>query len=189
MEYKMPGMNVGTSNLGSFRGMPEQKFDIPKQEQRKRRHSYERDNQTPGVDTGPSTTPTTPAPRWSKFGGMSANQDILPSTMDPYRTYGTVSGGTMTPPTNPYGQNQPIRFTPSGEYGPINTGPTQISPSIPSPQDYMNRGGFTGGGPNYTDPNQANIPNTGQSGMLGGLRNAYGGAGMGGGRFRNNLFY
>lgn len=94
----------------------------------------------PGIDAGPSTPPKPPPPQNMGGGinvGRTSKMGILPSAQDPYRTYGTVSGGRMTPPQNPYGQNQPIRFTPGGEYGgngpgPINTGPTPPSP-IPPP--------------------------------------------------------
>jgi hypothetical protein len=48
--------------------------------------------------------------------GRTSNMGILPSPMDPYRTHGTVAGGRVTPPSNPYGQNQPINFTPGGTW-------------------------------------------------------------------------
>jgi hypothetical protein len=143
-------MNVGASNWGNFRGMPEVSRPIPQPPQ----------NQ-PGIDTGPSQQPWKPPPPPIAMGGgmnvgRGTNMGILPSPMDPFRTYGSVNNGVMTPPQNPFGQNQPIRFTPGGEYGqgpspgPINVGP---SPNIPSPHPpgptgpspYMSGGGFTGG--------------------------------------------
>lgn len=201
----MAGMNVGTSNLGSFRGAPEISSPMPKPAQSQRRgrhHGFDRRNESPVIDSAPSKPP----PRWSKLGGMLSNQDILPSTMDPYRKYGSVSGGRMTPPSNPYEQNQPIRFTPGGEYG---GGQPPMSGDIdsgPSQNPWLSRGGFTGGqmppnmggggegigyfpppppgqpwiggGPEYMNPQQSNVPNMGQAGMgggmIGGLRGAYG---------------
>lgn len=165
----MAGLNVGTSNWGSFRGSPE--TEIPKPPQQSQRRGRWR-GRGEGVDTGPTKLP----PPIPMGGGMNVGRgsisNILPSPMDPFRTYGTVQGGRVTPPANPYGQNQPIRFTPGGEYGP---GPIQTGPSQ---NPYLNRGGFTG---MQMPPNvdQANIPNMGQGGNMfgggfgGGLRNAY----------------
>lgn len=109
---------------------------------------------TPSVDTAPSKPPkmefayntgdmNAPRPNF-RYSGMMGNQGILPQVGDPFRTYGTVSGGRMTPPANPFAQNQPIRYTPGGEYGnmpgQINTGPSQTPPWFQPPT-----GGFTGG--------------------------------------------
>jgi hypothetical protein len=75
---------------------------------------------------------------------------ILPSAQDPFRTYGSVENGRMTPPQNPYGQNQPINFTPGGEWGGggINTGPSRPpwqETSGGGGNPWLERGGFTGG--------------------------------------------
>lgn len=220
----MAGLNVGTTNWGSFRGSPEtaisnpnpQQVQQPEQSQRMNRGNFRnfqgRGNRG-GVDTAPSKPPMNMGGGINV--GRTSNMGILPSPMDPFRTYGTISGGRMTPPQNPYGQNQPIRYTPGGEYGaggpgPLNVGPTQIPtpmtpPNMPSPQDYMERGGFTGGGmppgvgsdsagmTGYFNPQTA-IPNMPQ-GMnrpgRGGMGSMYGGAGpsLSGGRFRGGLFY
>ena len=174
----MAGLNVGAGNMGSFRGMPEMRFNRPKpQEQTNQQAGYDvgRWNSLPqseqqkyqagGGAPGINAAPSQPPPRWSKFGGMLANQDILPSTMDPYRKYGTVSGGRMTPPTNQYAQNQPIRFTPGGEYGSPGPSANFTPPPIKGPgpgmppgfdpsnmetpggggNPWLERGGFTGG--------------------------------------------
>jgi len=174
---RLGGLNAGVSNWGSFRGAPETTITPPPQEQKHRRgHRGDGQNQK-GIDSGPSK-PMLPSPN-SGGGinvGRTGNMGILPSPMDPYRTYGSVDGGAFTPPTNPYGQNQPIRFTPGGEYGssiyppgPINTGPSQM-PSSP----YMEGGGFTGNRMPQPIP-----PFTGNP-FGGGMRSGGGMQGMGG---------
>ncbi len=146
----MAGLNVGA--WGNFPGQPQNKV-IPKPKPepqqsmgRRRRHR----NREEGIDTGPTKPPINPRGQMGGLNvGLGSVSKILPSPMDPFRTYGTVEGGRVIPPANPYGQNQPIRFTPGGEYGPppspmmppgINTGPTQMPPWFEPPT-----GGFTGG--------------------------------------------
>jgi hypothetical protein len=128
--------------------------------------------QQPSVNTAPTkpklqfshNTADRNAPRPNfRYSGMMANQRILPQVGDPFRTYGNVSGGRMTPPSNPFAETPGIRYTPGGEWGgngpgPINTGPTQPPPMmgprdgnfggqgpIPNTNPYLERGGFTGG--------------------------------------------
>jgi hypothetical protein len=144
----MAGLNVG--GFGNYPGMPQNtRRAIPQEAQ---------PAPSQGIDASPSTSPTPkiPKPDMNMGGGINVGRTsgmgILPSAQDPYRTYGTVSGGRMTPPQNPYGQNQPIRFTPGGEWGgggpgPINSGP---SPNMPPPN--------TGGGGGYYQPGQMPIP-------------------------------
>lgn len=146
----MAGLNAGWGDYGGqFQRAPTTAINKPPQ----------------GVDTGPSAPPPTPQtppsrPPMRMGGGINVGRTsqmgILPSPMDPFRTYGNVEGGRMTPPANPYGQNQPIRFTPGGEWGgggpgPINTGPSYAPGD--SPQDWISRGGFTGQGGGNTLPN------------------------------------
>lgn len=105
-----------------------------------------------GMDTGPSR----PQPFRGPAGGGGINtgrtslMGALPSVGDPFRTYGSVENGRVIPPSNPYGQNQPIKFTPGGEWGGggINTGPSR-PPWMETPDGggnpWLERGGFTGG--------------------------------------------
>ena len=134
----MAGLNVG--GWGNFPGQP-QNTRIANPAPAPVENS--------GVNTGPSKPQGFRGPAGG--GGINIGRTslmgALPSVGDPFRTYGTVEGGRVIPPSNPYGQNQPIRFTPGGEYGGGGPGPSPqfTPPSMPSPQDYMNRGGFTGG--------------------------------------------
>jgi hypothetical protein len=141
----MAGLNVGMSNIGSFRGSPEMRFNKPKSPAAETPSA----SPSPGIDTAPSQPP----PRWSKLGGMLANSDALPSAMDPFRSYGTVSDGKVIPPSNPYGP--PPGFSTSGGAGTWEGGGpgpspnfTPPSPAMTPPQGpnpWLERGGFTGG--------------------------------------------
>lgn len=148
------------------------------------------------------------------------NQNTLPTAQNPFLTYGTVQGGRVVPPTNP--NAQPSNFpaaggswgnTPTPQPTPQPPNPTpQPTPQTPTPQptaqDYMSRGGFTGGinvspsfPTSYMDPNSANIPNVMEGSMnnaggassptTSGIRNAYLGAGasLSNRPFRSGLFY
>ena len=205
----MAGLNVGTSNWGNFRGLPETKIANPKPQ------GVQGGRQRQGMDVGPSMSqgrnkPTpAPNPRGQMGGlnaGMGSQMHILPSSApgDAFRQYGTVQGGRVIPPANPYA---PPSNLPTGQgagtWGPINTGPSMM----PSP--YMTGGGFTGGGmppmggggmggdiayhpptpPGqspwaYQEPTPPSMPpsfggnpfgNRNMGGMRGGLRGAYGG--------------
>jgi len=208
----MAGLNVGMSNWGGFRGG--QETAIPKQPEQSQRMNQGNfrnfQGRGQGMDTGPSKAQgfRGPAGGGGINTGRTSQMGITPSPMDPYRTYGSVMNGRMTAPSNPYGQNQPIDFTPGGTYGgPIQTGPSVGGGATQNPNPYLERGGFTGGqtpSPDvmsgsagatgyYNPPTQ--IPNM-PSGMnrpnMGGLGAMYGGAGpsLGGSRFgRGGLFY
>lgn len=157
----MAGLGVG--GWGNFPGQPQNtvipKPQQPEQSQRMSRGNF-RNFQGRGrgeIDTAPKPQPFRgPAGGGGINTGRNSLLGILPSVGDPFRTYGTVENGRVIPPSNPYGQNQPIRFTPGGEWGgggPINTGPTDI-PWAPPPGGYggydptQGRGGFTNYGQN-----------------------------------------
>jgi len=167
----MAGLNVGMSNMGSFRGMPETKIPKPTQPEQSQRMS--RGNFRNNQERGRGKINSAPSMGGGINVGRTSNMGILPSAMDPYRTYGSVSGGRMTPPADPYGQNQPIRFTPGGEYGGGGPSSNFTPPPMMGPRDgnfggmntplmppgggsgattwqnptnpYLERGGFTGG--------------------------------------------
>ena len=155
----MGGMNVGTSNWGSARGLPETKISNPKPQ------GVQGGKRRQGVDVGPSMSQNRnrPAPNLNPMGqmgglnaGRGSQMHILPSggPNDSFRQYGTVQGGRVIPPANPYA---PPSNLPTGQgagtWGPVNTGPSM------SPSPYMAGGGFTGGGM---------PPNVGGDGMMGG---------------------
>ena len=181
----MAGLNVGS--FGNFPGQPQNTGISNPQQAVDTNRSPQWGRRRQGMDTGPSM----PQQRWQGRGGekptkpaqsmggginvgRTSNMGILPSAQDPYRTYGSVNGGRMTPPSNPYGQNQPINFTPGGTYGnpgsmmnpsggmdprggqfggggPIQTGPSYWPGGVTGNMGgggnpYLERGGFTGGG-------------------------------------------
>lgn len=186
----MAGLNVGTSSWGKFRGSPESSYTPPPTQ-------GGRGNKTSGINTGPTPKPSQFNPR-GQMGGLNAGKGsqmhILPSggPNDSFRQYGTVQGGRVIPPANPYA---PPSNLPTGQGagtwgpGPINAGPSIMPPQplpiagpIPNTNPWLDRGGFTGGqmptSP-YSDPGRANIPNMPPSGGMfgrggGGFRGAYG---------------
>lgn len=199
----MAGLGGGFGRYGIGGDYGFTKINKPQQQIPNQGQDNPRNNE--GVDTAPSKPPGR-----GQVGGLNVGlgslQKILPTAQDPFRTYGTVEGGRMIPPANPYGTTQNIRYTPGGEWGgggPINTGPSPNLPNLPNiPWFEPPTGGFTGGQmppgmssetsgarTGYYNP-QTQIPNmnmggTGNIGQRGDqrfqnrsmLRNAYAGAG------------